>query len=540
MKNKFVNLLFGKTGKRRSHNQSHYSVYMAMIVLFLIAFIFQSVPEVKAQTGRHPGDVMTRFNPKRDGFRFPNTFKNDIVPKNLKIPSLNIHTKGLCGGMDYVVLDYYFSHKPIPKQAYRPATGTKLAKLIYHREVRSIESNVPEWTNMMFNPGGKRNVELFRRGLNGRKGGALATLKNCIDRGIPIVLDMKGAMGTGDHQVIAYGYNMGRYKGKFGPHQMDLKIYICDPNHPQEKKTLIPDLRRHVYHYTDGSSDYWRSYFVDTKYKRKTPPSAIPNPVYSNSDGKIHELILSFHTGNNDLRGGHANINLEVEQSDGSRQFYRNINKSARWLPDYTQNARVVLRHPVRKRDIRKLIITDTFRSGINHDTWRMGHLDIKGLRNNNLITIGHAGPKYFTIKDRRLEVPISSAHALAGQIDKLNFTFHTGGDALRGNHANLNVEIHYADGSVQTEPNVNHGAHWANNSTHIVSIHLDRAVRPQEIKRIVLITTASPGFHSDKWNMDSVQIIGKGNHVQRELASHGFKRFTPKKRKLIIATVHS
>jgi hypothetical protein len=501
-----------------------------LFLLVLAVFIFQPKSEAMAQSHA----AMTNFKPGVNGFHFVNSFKNDLVPMHLNIHGLNVHSNGLCGGMVYTALDYYYAHKPIPNVHYRPATGTRLARYIYHREVHSIVNNIPEWTNMFNNVGGSRNDVLFRRGLNGRRGGALANLIRHINHGKPVVIDLKGT-GHGSHQVLAIGYDLGRYRGNFGPHEGDLTIKIYNPNHPGVVGTLTPDPRDHVWHTGDGNT--WRGFFVDTRYQPKMPPH-VNYPVYRKDD-KIHELVLMIATGNNDLGGDHANVNLEVELADGSRQLYPDINRSARWLPNYTQNARVILRRPLKKQAIRKLILTDTFRSGINHDTWKMKSLVVKGLMNNSLVNIGRAGFKYFTIKDRRLEIPITSAQASSGQIDRLAFTIHTGGDALRGNHANLNIEIHYANGSVQSEPNVNHGTRWANNSNHVVLIRLDKAVRPQQIKRIVLVTTASKGFHSDKWNMQSIQVIGKGNGTRRQIASYGFNRFTPKKRKLVIRTVH-
>src|SRR5262249_27597090 len=48
------------------------------------------------------------FSPAQHGFRFVNAFNNDFIP------ALDIRTNGLCGGMSYAALDYYFARMPIP------------------------------------------------------------------------------------------------------------------------------------------------------------------------------------------------------------------------------------------------------------------------------------------------------------------------------------------------------------------------------------------------------------------------------------------
>ena len=116
------------------------------------------------------GNVSTGFDPKIHGFRFTNDFSNDVVPV------ADIRTGGLCGGMSYTALDYYFSHMAVPIQDYRPANRTPLQSYIYNREVDSLTSNLDKWGEVGFNPGGARNSEFFNWGLQGTNGGAS---RNC-------------------------------------------------------------------------------------------------------------------------------------------------------------------------------------------------------------------------------------------------------------------------------------------------------------------------------------------------------------------------
>jgi hypothetical protein len=348
-----------------------------------------------------PGMGTTNFNPNIHGFHFRNDFQNDVVPV------ADVRTGGLCGGMSYTVLDYYFAHMPIPKQDYRPANRTALQSYIYNREVDSLASNLDKWAEVGFNPGGARNGEFFNWGLQGTNGGRLQELRSFIDQGIPAVLDLQGDGGTGNHQVVAIGYNMGRYQGDLKNFESDLKIAVVDPNYPQKVKTLIPDVANQLYRYEEGGSERWRTYFVDKNYHAKTPPN-LANPKYP-ADGTIRELILSFRTGSDDLRGGNDNIYLTLNPSDGTgAQVFSNINLSARWLPNYTESARVVLTKPITPQEIRDLTFTDTFGGGFGGDNWDMQQLTVRAIGGNLDDTLQTVGFKRFTGDDKQLVVSIN------------------------------------------------------------------------------------------------------------------------------------
>src|SRR5262249_574452 len=265
----------------------------------------------------------TTFDPARDGFRFPNSFQNLV-----QLPAgVNIRTGGLCGGMAYSALDYFLSHRTIPQQDYLPAESTPLQRYIYDRQMASLTSNVDKWAEVEFNPLSARDSEFFNWGLQGSGGGRLEELRSFIDRGMPVPLGLKADHG-GDHQVLAIGYDMGRYRGDLGAFQGDLKIFVYDSNHPGRTMTLVPDVANKVYRYpaasADGDTNTWRTYFVDKKYRSQLPPGNL-NVIYP-SDGLAHELILTFATGADDLRGENDNIDLTINLLDGTQQRYPAIN----------------------------------------------------------------------------------------------------------------------------------------------------------------------------------------------------------------------
>lgn len=467
---------------------------------------------------------MTNFKPSIYGFKFVNSFTNDFVPQ------LDWRTQGLCGGMTYAALDYYFTGVNIPTQQFKPAVGTVLQKYLYDRQVTSIVSNADHWAELGFNPGGARNGEFFNWGLSAKPGGRLAELKSFIDNGIPCPLGLQGDGQTGSHQVIAIGYDMGRYRGDLGANKQDLQILICDPNHPGLVRTLVPDLAHQVYTFKepldDGEHATWRTYFVNTKYVKQRPP-VIPNANYPNN-GLAYELVLDFFTGGDDLRGGNDNINVIVTLMNGTQQPYSAVNLGKRWVVNDDEPAELILRQPVAPNQIKSLTIVDTFGGGIGGDNWDMKAVAIYALGGGGMFNrLKVAGPYRFTGDQKFYVVKVNDVPTVAGQANWLSLKFHTGGDDLRGGNDNLNVTVRFRDGRSQTFNNVNGGLRWADNTDSEVSLDLDHAVMPADIVEVRLQTTFSGGMGGDNWNMDSVVVSARGPGVDRPILSHGYKRFT-------------
>jgi hypothetical protein len=478
--------------------------------------------------------IINRFDPAKNGFNFVNDFKNDFIS------ALSITTGGLCGGMSYTALDYYFAHVAVPRQDFRPANGTPLQSYLYNRQVESIKSNLDKWTELGFNPGGARDSEFFNWGLQASNGGRLQELRSFLDNGTPVPLGLQGEGKTGTHQVVAIGYDMGRYKGDLGEFETDLKIFIYDPNHPNQTMTLVPDPANHIYHYqSGGSGETWRTYFVDKNYHAQRPP-AISNPLYP-KDGLLHEVVLQFTTGSDDLRGG-SRIDLTINSFDGTQQHYPNINLGARWLDHYKESAAIVLTRPVPIAQIRSLVLTGAagFVSGsMGGDNWNMDQVVVQsyaaGARQQPPLKT--AGPFRFTGDNKELEISMNAAPPAApGQVTQLLLRFQTGSDDLRGGNDNLNIDVHFADGTTQSALNVNRSARWPDNTANTAAIVLTRAVPPAALKSLTLTTTFSGGLNGDNWNMNSVTVTAVGNGLNKQIGSYGFKRFTGDQKQLSVS----
>ncbi len=491
-------------------------------------FIFATVASMLLVDLSQAAPVMTRFRPEVHGFKFANTFSNDFVPQ------LDIRTGGLCGGMAAASLDYFFANRAIPNQDYRPANSTILQSYLYNRQVDSIKSHLDKWTELGVNPGGARNTEFFNWGLQAGVGKRITELRAHIDAGRPVAIGLQEA-GTGSHQVVAVGYDLGRYRGDLGNFKTDFKIFVYDNNHPNELRTLVPDVNNQVYTYLE-SDETWRTYFVQTNYAPKIPP-ALPNAVYAR-DGKIYELLLHFYTGNDDLRGGNDNVNISLRLKSGAVQNFANVNLGGRWLSNYEETVRVVLRTPVLPADLATLTVLTTFSGGPGGDNWDMKRLSIRGFGGNVNKTLKEVGFKRFTGSDKNLAIDIGQgAEVPAGFANRVNLWLKTGDDDLRGGNDNYNVTVFFRDGTNQVFNNVNGSGRYPDRTEQHETLNLNRVVKPDQITRIVMQTTFSGGMGGDNWNMNALEIRAIGPDINTKIGTSGFKRFTASDRTLSIST---
>lgn len=448
---------------------------------------------------------MTNFRPEKDGFNFSNTFNNDAIKE------IDLRTGGLCGGMVYSALDYYYNRRTaVPRQDFKPANRSPLQSYIYGRQMDSLGPNLTKWAEIGLNPDGARDREFFSWGL----GSEFANLRARIDAGHPAPLGLQGH-GRGGHQVLAIGYEQGRGGAS------SLKIHIYDPNFPNRTQVLMADERRALFYYRDQKdlagkhTHLWRTYFVDKSYRAKSPAD-ISTPRHPD-DGVVREVVVEFQTGNDDLRGGNDNVGMDILLRSGDRVQVRDINLRARWLSNYTEHALVCLPRPVRESDIAAFEFVTTFRGGISGDNWDAKRIIVwQNFGTRRKMLTQRSAFFRFTGDRRSVRVPMPGASRGApptkaeasGKITHLRLTFKTGGDDLRGGNDNLDVTILYRDGRSQRVNTVNSRQNWSNGSTRTVSLALDRPVDRGGVSGLVLNTTARGGFNGDNWNLDALTVI--------------------------------
>jgi len=442
----------------------------------------------------------TDFRPEQHGFRFVNTFKNDVI--------FDIRTGGLCGGMVYAALDFFSARRPIPATIdYRPATGTTLERYIFRRQLKTFENQLDKWAELNFNPGGARNSEFYRWGIQGFDGGRLQELRELIDAGRPAPLGLWHADGhpdrPGDHQVLAVGYEMGRYNGRFGPNAGDLKIFVYDPNWPGHTMVLQPDPESQTFFYSNLSNreaGRWLTYFVDKKHQPETPP-AIAETDLGPNDGRIRELILEIGTGGDDLRGGNDNVSVAIGLFGRATHRVANINGGARWIGDYTQFVPIRLPAPVPPESITSITISTNFGGGIGGDNWNMDKLKVRarGGGIDRILLERNASPiKRFT----------GQVHEHTENLRWLLVRLATGSAGLSGGSLNANAIVSYRGRAPDSFNNLNKGQPWRPNTTVRDALLLKQTV---PVTLFSLICTYGRN-RLPAWNLNTLSLTVREN----------------------------
>lgn len=478
---------------------------MAALVGVTSVVLADRLPALAQVRATPPGTQMTTFDPRVHGFKFSNSFKNDVV--------FDITTGGLCGGMVYAALDFYHASRPIPANIdYRPATGSVLERFLFQRQINTFQATADKWAELTFNPDGRRNREFFRWGLQGTGGGRLQELRELIDRGEPVPLGLRYHAGhddrPGDHQVLAIGYTMGRYRGDLGANQTDLRIYVYDPNRPNQTMTLVPDPATGSYYYSnvaagDREKVRWLTYFVDTRYRRRAPPTITETNLGPN-DGLVRELVIEFGTGGDDLRGGSDNVSVTINYHSRAAQVVPNVNRGFRWINNYNQFVPIALRTPVRPESIASVVITTNFGGGLSGENWNLGklHVRARGGGADRFIIVQTGIPLVrFTGSVRSYTVPLRW----------LLLDLRTGASGLPGGNVNMNVSIFYR-GKAQALNNVNAGNAWRPNTSRTLAFLLDQPVRVT----MVLLISRYPRGTTGAWDMSSLKLRLRENGSER------------------------
>jgi hypothetical protein len=141
--------------------------------------------------------------------------------------------------------------------------------------------------------------------------------------------------------------------------------------------TLVPRFSDQTYTYLENSNQSWRTYFVDSKYTVGSPPEVVGSN-YKN-DGTIRELLLQFFTGNDDLRNDNL-VKVTLKLKTGTSQVYTNVNLNARWLPNYVETVRLLLKRPVTLDALESIEVETSARGRISGDNWDMSRIILVGI----------------------------------------------------------------------------------------------------------------------------------------------------------------
>ena len=252
--------------------------------------------------------VMTTFTPGRHGWHFDNDFVNHLLGGV-------ITTKGLCGGMAYSSLDYYFNGIPIPthregdfgesdgSQLPCPPDG-RLRSMIFNRLLDSFKDNFDKWSCVYPELDAAVGAALglvFDGGLIGGLIGAVGgwvygelheafacpgggaagmtrqelphLIKDFLDKGVPAPIGLiydRDILNIGlSHQVVAYGYAV------VGGQTV---IYVYDNRYHDQECILTVDTAKPgkiLETFVDGSAlpdnGNWEGLLVSDGYQSQTP-----------------------------------------------------------------------------------------------------------------------------------------------------------------------------------------------------------------------------------------------------------------------------
>ena len=492
------------------------------------------------QTALPQGAHSTNFKPEVDGFHFVNAFTNVFFEQ----PGMNISVSGCSGGMSYAALDYYHQKIRAPKQSYPPPDHSLLYDYIYYRQMGSLFENAEKWLEVIANPFGWQNNEFFYWGLQGTNGGRLRELKTYIDNGMPVPL---GLFGVSDgrsrphNQVIAIGYDCGRYEGTLGDYQEDFKIYCYNPSYPELVSTLQVNKALHYYYWKDheNDGDHYSGYFVDTRYATATPPPD-PSSVTSLPDCKAHELVISFKGGENGLRGGDDNCNIMLQFSNGEVQQFLNVNRRMPWPANSPGEAEIWLANPLPLTAFQSVIVYTRPCDGSNRvpcNIWDLNQVTMVargGFPDDTILNqIGKPLLKRFSGKDFSsayyfTNLPacgpgnenVQPAETPTGRstTNQLLINFRTGNDDLQGGEDNLSITVSFRDGTSQTYSNVNAGINWPINTSNNITLNLNKTVNKSDIMGLKLLTKKCQEGSCDNWNFQGITIKAKVNNTEEVL----------------------
>ncbi len=523
-------------------------LFTRRIRIMLLCFFIYSIEQTAFCQGAHS----TNFKPGEDGFHFVNAFTNTFYEQ----PGIRITLSGCSGGMSYAALDYYNRKIRAPKQSYPPPDHSLLYDFIYNRQITSLFQNEEKWIEFIANPFGWQNNEFFYWGLQGSNGGRLQLLKNYLDNGIPVPLGLYIAAdgrARPQNQVIAIGYDCGRYQGNLGDFQEDLKIYCYDPAYPDNISTLQVNKILHYYYWKDheNEGDHYMGYFVDTKYSATTPPADLSSST-SLPDCKAQELVVSFKTGENSLRGLDDNCNIMLQFSDGTVQQFVNVNRRMNWSVNSINMTELWLANPRPLNEFQSITIYTRpcdASSRIPCNNWDLNQLTIVargGFPDDTVLNqIGYPLLKRFSGRDfsnryyyTNLPACIPGdvntsavvSNTVSTTVNQLLIDFRTGNDDLQGGENNLSMMISYRDGTGQTISNINQGINWPANSSNKVMVRLNKAVIKSNIMRVELQTKKCQEGSCDSWNFQGITIKAKGDNIEQtiyEQSGNPIFRFT-------------
>jgi len=130
---------------------------------------------------------------------------------------------------------------------------------------------------------------------------------------------------------------------------------------------------------------------------------------------------------------------------------------------------------------------------------------------------------KYHTQKPPTIA---NATYPYDGLIYELVLLFCTGSDDLRGGNDNINLTVNLLDGSQQTYNNINSGGRWVVGSKEYAQVVLQRPIRQDQLRNLMINATFGGGPSPDNWEMMSLEIFKRGGGFFTSIKTINAKRF--------------
>ena len=211
---------------------------------------------------------LTAFNVQEHGFKFLNRFELSF-PSTIPLPifgevDLKKIVYGLCGGMCFGTLDYFYAPKAVPGYSQPEELPFNYELYLWDRQIDSmIPLTIPTVIEWMI----RDDLDVATRCARSE----VPKLRRSLDQGKPAVLALIRARHleslTVNHQVLAIGYDFDEV-GK------QMKIYLYEPNYPGLMPTISLSLVRpsQGLQISQSTGEPLRGFFV-IQYRSQEPPA---------------------------------------------------------------------------------------------------------------------------------------------------------------------------------------------------------------------------------------------------------------------------
>lgn len=208
---------------------------------------------------------MTDFGAAEHGFRFRNRFEFSLLSE-FQLPiggkTLGSIVYGLCGGMCFAALDYFYAGIPVPDTESVDDLNLEFFNYLWERQMDSLEldtlGKVLKW--MLYSD---RTVSIRTANQEAPR------LRALIDTGDPVVLALVRVAGLNDptknHQALATGYDFDTISG-------EMTVQFYDPNYPGHSHNSFLNVTKPSTGIggIQDSGELFRGFFV-IDYERQNP-----------------------------------------------------------------------------------------------------------------------------------------------------------------------------------------------------------------------------------------------------------------------------